>query len=144
MLLKKCNSFVILFEKNFLYCVDMGNFCYNEIMYKTLLKYLCESCFIIIVLPYLFISYATSITGLGISIVFFMVILPVYLILSPLTIDIKPIIILFIPIFNSILFLLSVRITFNNNADNYLIVYMLLAYLVILIKFIYKHYKNKI
>jgi len=112
-------------------------------MNKTLLKYICESIFIIIILPYLVVSCATSITMLGLSIVFFMAILPIYFVLSPLKFDAKQIVIWFIPIFNAVLFFLSVRIAFNNGADKSLIVYILLAYIVILIKFIYQHYKSK-
>jgi len=112
-------------------------------MNKTLLKYIIESLFIIIVLPYIAISCATSLTGLGLSIIFFMAILPVYFILSPLRFDTKLTFTWFIPIYNAILFLLSVRITFNNSADDYLIVYVPLAYLVILIKFIYQRHKTK-
>jgi len=113
-------------------------------MNKTLIKYICESIFIIIILPYITISCASSITGLGLSIILFMAILPIYFVLSPLKFDAKQIIIWFIPIFNAILFLFSVKFTFNNSADKYLIVYIPLAYLVIMIKFIYQHYKSKL
>ncbi|MCM1002754.1 MAG: hypothetical protein NC408_00255 [Candidatus Gastranaerophilales bacterium] len=113
-------------------------------MNKDLIKYLVLSCLIIVILPYLAISFATSLTGLGIAIMLFMAVLPVYFIVSPLTVRAKPIVIALIPILNAFLFLLSVRITFNNSADSYLIVYIPLAYLAILIKFVYMRYKAKL
>ncbi len=110
-------------------------------MNKKLIQYILESFFVIIALPYLAISFATSLTGLGMAIMFFMAVLPIYFILSPLRFDTK--IIWLIPIFNAILFLLSIRITFNNSADDYLPAYLFIAYLAILIKYLYKHYRCK-
>jgi len=94
-------------------------------------------------LPYFAVSSATSLTGLGLSIMLFMLILPVYFVFSPLVIDTKHVIVWIFPIFNAILFLWSVRLTFNNSADDYLIVYIPLAYLALLIKFIYKRFRKK-
>ncbi len=108
-----------------------------------LIKYILESAFIIIILPYLSVSLATSITGLGLAIVLFMAILPVYFVISPLRFSPKTKIIWLIPLFNALLFFLSARLTFNNSADSYLVVYIPLAYLGILIKtLIYRHAKK--
>ncbi len=115
--------------------------CYNKIMNKKLIQYIFESFFVIIALPYLVIAFATSLTGLGIAIMLFMAVLPIYFILSPLRFDTK--IIWLIPIFNTVLFLLSVRITFNNSADDYLLAYIPIAYLAISIKYLYKHNRCK-
>ncbi len=123
------------------YAQPTNQLCYNKIMNKKLIQYILESFFVIIALPYLAISFATSLTGLGIAIMLFMAVLPIYFILSPLRFNTK--IIWLIPIFNAILFLLSVRITFNNSADDYLPAYLFIAYLAILIKYLYKHIRCK-
>lgn len=111
-------------------------------MKQALIKYFIESFIVIIGLPYLSISLATSITGLGLAIVLLMAILPAYFILSPLRFDTKNKIIWLIPLYNAILFYLTVRITFNNSADSYLIAYVPLAYFSILGKAIYQRYKS--
>ncbi len=119
----------------------MNQFYYNKIMNKKLIQYIFESFLVIIVLPYLAISFAPSLIGLGLAIMLFMAVLPIYFILSPLRFDTK--IIWLIPIFNTVLFLLSVRITFNNSADDYLAAYIPMAYLAVLIKCLYEYYGSK-
>lgn len=111
-------------------------------MKPDLLKNFAESFFIILVIPYFCIAYAPSIMGLGLAIMLFMAVLPVYFIISPLRFDPKSVIIWFIPLFNAVMFLLSVKIIFNNSAEDYLPVYLVLAYLAIIIKYVYKSYKH--
>ncbi len=116
---------------------------YNKKMDKKLIKYLFESFLIIIVLPYIAVCCAASYTVLGLAIIFFMAILPAYFIFSPLRFSTKTAFIWLVPIYNAFLFLLSIKITFNNSAQSYLIAYIPLAYLAILIKLAYQHYKDK-
>lgn len=108
---------------------------------KIFLKYLLESFLVIIVLPYIAVSLSTSYTGLGIALVLFMVILPIYFIFSPLRFDTKTLILWLLPVYNALLFVISVRLTFNNSADTYLLAYLPLSYIVILIKFATKKLK---
>ncbi len=108
---------------------------------KNIIKYLIESFLVIFLVPYVAISTATSVTGLGIAILLLMAILPIYFVISPLRFSSK--IIWLIPIYNSLLFLLTTRIIFNNSAEEYLIIYIPISYIAISLKLIFKHYKNK-
>ncbi len=106
-------------------------------MKSKLINYFIQSFSLIFFLPFLVMKFCPPELGLFIMIIFLMIIIPIYFIVSGLKFDSK--IMWFIPLINTVFFLLTAKTILNSSAYTYLYSYIPLSYLAILIKFIIKN-----
>lgn len=102
---------------------------------KFLYKYILTSFIVVFVFPYLLTKLPLKEWGLILSIIYFLIILPIYFITAPLTYKNKSKILWFLPIVNIILFWLTSILFFNSGITVYLAIYVALSYFAITIKY---------
>ncbi len=112
-------------------------------MKSVLIKDIIESFCIIFLLPIFIIKLVPASFGLLLTIIFLMLVIPLYFIISPLRFSYQSKIIWLIPLINTLFFLLTVHIVFNNSALAYLWAYIPLSYLAIMVKIVYCNHKKK-
>lgn len=101
---------------------------------KFLFKYILKSFCVVFVIPYLLTTLPLKELGFVLSIIYFLIILPIYFILAPLTYKNKSKVLWVLPIVNILFFLITSILFFNSGITAYLAIYAPLSYIAIIIK----------
>lgn len=102
---------------------------------KFLYKYILTSFIIVFVFPYLLTKLPLKEWGLILSIIYFLIILPIYFIAAPLTCKKKSKMLWTLPIIDILFFLLTSVLFFNSGIAAYLVIYVPLSYIAITVKY---------